>query len=177
MSKELISVLNTNQKNIKQISMNYVLTNPNEFNNLIKLSFGTSQPEGWRSAWVLAELVKKHKGLLQKIAPYSSKIIDSFTSFKHSGQSREYMKVVQLLDLSEEEMGVLLNLCFDWLIDKNVDVAIRVHCMQIIFDYSRKEPDLGQELRLILEQEMEYGTPGFKGRAKKILGQIDKYKK
>ena len=177
MSKELIFVLNNNQKNIKQISMDYVLSKPKEFDNLIELSFGTSQPEGWRSAWVLAELVKKHKDLLQRIVPYSSKIINSISSFKHSGQSREYLKVVQLLDLTEDEMGILLNLCFDWLPDKKVDVAIRVHCMQIIFDFSKKEPDLLQELKLILEQEMEFGTPGFKGRAKKILGKIDKFKK
>ncbi len=172
MCTTLISILNDSQRNIKKISMDYVLANPAEFDNLIKLSFGTNQPEGWRSAWVLAELVKDYKGLLARIAPYSRKIIDSFTVFKHPGQKREYMKVMQLLNLQEEEMGLLLNLCFDWLLDKEIDVAIRVHCMQIIYEFSLKEPDLQQELKVILEQEMDYGSAGFRGRARKILKKI-----
>lgn len=169
MNKELISVLNNNRKNIKQISMDYVLANPGAINDLIDLSLGNGQPQGWRAAWVLAELVKQDRNLLKLIQPYSTKIIDLFPSFNSPGQIREFLKIVQLLDLTDDEMGLLLDLCYKWLLDKKSDESFKIYSMEIIFEFSKKEPDILPELIAIIEQEMVYAKPGFKCRGKKIL--------
>jgi hypothetical protein len=171
---QLESVLLVNQPNLKQIAIKYLEDNPLEFKLLIEQSFSDKHPINWRSAWVLAELVHKHQTFRDLIKLKASKIVSMLADFPTSGQQREYLKVLQDIELGEEDMGVLLDLCFNWLLDKKVDVAIRVHAMQIIYDYSVKEPDLQPELKAILLEEMEYGTAGFRGRAKKILSKIEK---
>ena len=172
MYKELSSILINTPREIRQAGVRYIGENPKQIKNLIKMSFSDVQPEAWRAAWVLADLVKNDKEIRRKIQAYSSQIISSFKTFNSPGQVREFLKTIQYLEVNEEDMGILLNICFDWLIDRKADQAWRVYAMQIIYDYSKKEPDLLPELKAIIEQEMEYAKPGFKSRGKRILREI-----
>jgi len=169
MSDELKAILVNTPREIRQAGVLYIKHNPNQLQNLIDMSFSNSQPEGWRAAWVLADLVKKDLQIREQIQPLSSKIVASFKTFNSPGQIREFLKVIQRLDVNEEDMGMLIDLSFSWLLDRKADQSFRVHAMQIIYDYSEKEPDLLPELKAILEQEMEYALPGFKSRGGKIL--------
>jgi len=169
MHDELRAILINTPREIRQVGVFYIKTNPNQLQNLIDMSFSDSQPEGWRAAWILADFVKNDIQIRKKIQPLSSKIVASFKTFNSPGQIREFLKVIQYLDVSGKDMGLLIDMCFDWLLDRKIDQSFRVHAMQIIYDYSKKEPDLQPELKAILEQEMEYALPGFKSRGKKIL--------
>ena len=173
MDKVLKSILINTPREIKQAGLRYMYENPSKIDALIEMSFSDSQPMAWRSAWVLADLVKTDKQVREKVQFLSSKIIQSFSVFNSAGQIREFLKILQLLEVGEKDMGYLLDMCFKWLLDRKVDQSFRVHSMQIIFDYAKKEPDLLPELKAILEQEMEYANPGFKSRGRKILKEIE----
>ena len=169
MSSVLRAILINTPRNIRQTGVSYIQKNPQQLTNLIEMSFSNSQPEAWRAAWVLADLVKNNILIREKIQVLSSNIVKRFKDFNSPGQIREFLKVVQYLDVNEEDMGLLIDLCFNWLLDRKADQSFRVYSMQIIFNYSKKEPDLLPELKAIIEQEMEYALPGFKSRGKKIL--------
>jgi len=159
---------------IKQVATDFVLKHPEKFNDLKEWSFSDEQPVAWRAAWILGNLLRKNPEFIPDMQSSVSRIIQSFSSFKTPGQIREYLKIIQLLEVDEEQMGYLLQMCFDWLIDRKSDDAFRIYSMQIIFDYAKKVPDLFPELQAIIEQEMEYAKPGFKSRGKKILKFIQK---
>jgi len=169
MSSVLRAILVNTPREIRQAGVLYIKENPSKLNELIEMSFSNSQPEAWRAAWVLADFVKNDIQIRKKLQPLSSKIIKYFKTFNSPGQIREFLKVIQHLDVNEEDMGMLIDMSFNWLLDRKTDQSFRVHGMQIIYDYSKKEPDLLPELKAILEQEMEYALPGFKSRGKKIL--------
>jgi len=169
MDNVLRNILVNTPNEIRQAGVKYMQENPSKLQDLIDMSFSNLQPEGWRAAWVVADLVKNNRQICKKIEPLSSKIIQSFKTFNSSGQIREYLKVIQFVYVNEEDMGILIDMCFNWLLDRKVDQSFRVHAMQIIYNYSEKEPDLLPELKAILEQEMEYALPGFKSRGRKIL--------
>ena len=172
MYKELSSILINTPRKIRQTGVRYIRENPKQIKNLIKMSFSDVQPEAWRAAWVLSDLVRNDKDIRRKVQPYSSQIISSFNTFNSPGQVREFLKTIQCIEVNEDDMGILLNMCFDWLTDRKADQAWRVYAMQIIYDYSKKEPDLLPELKAIIEQEMEYAKPGLRSRSKRILKQI-----
>ena len=172
MHNELKATLVNTPREIRQAGVLYIKNNPNQLQNLIEMSFSDSQPEAWRATWVLADLVKNDIKIRKKIQPLSSEIIASFKTFNSPGQIREFLKVIQLLELNQEDMGLLIDMSFNWLLDRKADQSFRVHAMQIIFDYSKQEPDLLPELKAILEQEMEFALPGFKSRGRKILKKI-----
>ena len=169
MDSPLKYILINSPNKTRQAGVKYILENPSDLEELIDMSFSDFQPEGWRAAWVLADLVKNDKQICKKVQLLSSKIIYSFKYFNSSGQIREFLKIIQLLKIEEEDMGLLIDMCFNWLLNRKVDQSFRIYSMQIIYDYSKKEPDLLPELKAIIEQEIEYAKPGFRSRANKIL--------
>ena len=172
MDQILESILIHTPREIRQAALKYLKERPDKIEALIEMSFSDSQPVGWRSAWVLSDLVKMDLSVREKVQSLSSRIVASFPRFNSPGQVREFLKIIQLINVEDNDMGILIDLCFNWLLDRKSDQSFRVYSMQIIFDYSKKEPDLLPELKAILEQEMEFAKPGFKSRGRKILKKI-----
>ncbi len=168
----LRQVLLLSESNIKHQTIAYINHHPEEINNIIKMSFGDIQPEGWRSAWVLSELLKKDKSIIKNPQSFIDKIIDKLDKFNSPGQIREFLKVLLMYDIPEKHMGKLISLSFDWLLQADADKSFKMYGMQIIYNYSKQEPDLLVELRLILEELITYESPGVINRAKKILAKI-----
>ena len=46
--------------------------------------------------------------------------------------------------------------------------------MTVLYNLCKKEPDLANELRILIEEQMLYGTAGFKSRGKRILKELKK---
>ena len=92
----------------------------------------------------------------------------------HDAVVRNSMRILSSQDVPERLQGYLLEICFDFLMSTKVPVAIKVHAMQVIFNISQNEPDLLNELRMVIEEQMPYGTTGFKSRGRKILKRIGK---
>ncbi len=164
-------VLTENFPNLKERAMNHIKAQPNLFDDLMQAALGEKQPVGWRAAWVAAEIIKKNKDFKTIFETYIDEIIDKLEQFKSGGQKREFLKALLLFKIKEEKLGVLINLCFNWLQNPKVDAAIRVHAMQHIYNLSKKEPDLLVELNAILEDLYENENAGFQSRARKILAQ------
>ena len=51
---------------------------------------------------------------------------------------------------------------------------VKVFSMTVLANIAQYEPDLKQELKLLIEEQMESGTAGFKSRGRKILRQLEK---
>jgi hypothetical protein len=78
------------------------------------------------------------------------------------------------LKLSRSDKSILVNLCFDYLVSGRYPVAIRVYGMQVLYNLSHEFPEIGQELAQILEDQMPDETPGYRSRARRILGRMGK---
>ncbi len=52
--------------------------------------------------------------------------------------------------------------------------AVKVHCMEILYRLSLKEPELRKELIDCIEFRLNEETPGFKNRGLKILKKLTK---
>ncbi|MEL6654047.1 MAG: hypothetical protein AAFQ87_24905, partial [Bacteroidota bacterium] len=76
--------------------------------------------------------------------------------------------------VDEEIEGELYDLAIEKVGNPQVDVAIRVHCMEIAWNIAKPWAELREELRLVIEGHFEDGSAGFKSRGKKILQRIAK---
>jgi hypothetical protein len=74
--------------------------------------------------------------------------------------------------LSSPGLGRLVNTCFEWLMTSHTPVAVKVHCMDILYRLSEKEPDIAGELASIIEWRMNEGSPGYKSHSQKILRKL-----
>ncbi len=87
----------------------------------------------------------------------------------HPAIVRNTVRLFQLIDIPKRYQGRLADLCFKYLLDVNEAIAIRVYAMTVLGHISRGRPDMERELKIILEDHLPYGSPGFRSRALKIL--------
>ena len=133
---------------------------------LWEIMISNKHPQSWRAAWSLFHLVEKDKELIR---PYIVKITELLPHFKHDGQKREMMKILQIFPSKELNIGKLVDICFKFLDSQNESLAVRVHAMQIIYNISEIEPDIKPELKSTIIYHMQNGTKGFVGRGNKLL--------
>jgi hypothetical protein len=74
--------------------------------------------------------------------------------------------------LPEEQLGLLITLCFDWLTSSKESVAVKMFSMEILYRISQQEPEMKKELADSIEWRMQEETPGFRAHGKKLLKQL-----
>jgi len=151
----------------------YVAKNPERFDDLMKLFFSNTYRVTQLAAWPLGICAEKHPHLVQ---PYLSQMIDNLAKDVHDAVKRNTVRALQFIEIPEELLGEAANNCFALLESNKEPIAIKVFSMTVLGNICEKEPDLGQELKLIIEDQLPYGSAGFKSRAKKVLKKIEKLK-
>jgi hypothetical protein len=151
----------------------YIGTDEDLFSELIFLMHNGKPPVPQRAAWIMTAVTDKYPWLL---IPYIKKIVNMMPSFNHPGVVRGVLRQFCQIDFPGEIEGKIFEMSYNFLIDAKQPVAIRVYAMQILFNISEKEPDLKNELKLILESLLDDTTSGgIISRAGKLLKQLNKY--
>ncbi|MDA3867153.1 MAG: hypothetical protein PF489_10475 [Salinivirgaceae bacterium] len=128
-------------------------------------------PLKWRAAWVFEEVCLKDSDIT-KI--YIDQIAEIYPKLNHTGLRRMFGHILAEKTIPVASEPEILNAAFLWLQDRNQPAAVRVHCMQIIFNLSEKYLEIKQELKATLEHEYATGSPGFQNRSGKILALLKK---
>lgn len=145
---------------------NYIDANQERFDSLMDLMINAQPPIPQRAAWVFSTVVEKNQWLLN---PYVSTLIDMLPGFQHWGIQRCILYTYGKIEIPEEKLGQMFQICYDYMDGTKVPVAVRVFAMQILYNISIREPGLQNELRLFIESHMDSGSAGFKSRGNKIL--------
>ena len=149
----------------------FVAENPKSIPFLWNLISIKPYPINARAAWVFEYLCTNNEVLFSS---YIKTIAIYFPKTENESVMRILSKLLMLKPIPEKEEGNVLNAAFDWLTNKDLPIAVRVNCMQIVFNLTGKYPDLQNELRGIIENEIETGKPAFKSRGRKILTQLNR---
>lgn len=80
-------------------------------------------------------------------------------------------------NLPEELLGIAAELCFGYLDDPQEAVAVRAFSMGVLYKICQREPELGNELIMVLEDHLPHGSAGFKSRGNKLLAKLRKQQK
>ena len=147
----------------------YINNDETLFHELMELLFNAQPPIPQRAAWVMSTVAETHKWIIK---PYIPKLIDALPGFSHRGIQRCILFTFESEEIPKNKKGQLYNICFDYVDNTKVPVAVRVYAMQILFNISISEPELKNELRLLIESHYENGSDGFKSRARKILKKL-----
>ena len=136
------------------------------FDSLIELCLIEDNLIPQRASWVLDEVTQRYPNWID---PYVENLSLSLSELKHGGTRRNITKVLSRSTLPIENLGELLNVCFEWLVDKETPIAVRAHCMTIVYRISEIEPEIKGEFESILREFVEIGSAGEKSRARRIL--------
>ena len=111
------------------------------------------------------------QGVLDQI----NEIIFHLRSYVHQGTQRNAIKILTLcpLKLVEDNLGLLADICIDWLLSSQRSIAVKVHAMQVLYMICQIEPGLVPEARETIRQCLERNpSKGVQSRSKRILDKL-----
>ena len=127
-----------------------------------------------RSAWVVSLCADSHPRLVR---PYLGQMIRMIRKMQepgvHAAVKRNVIRILQFIDIPRSLLGEVTTACFDYLASPDEPIAVRTFSMTVLANIAQKEPDLRNELRLSIEQQLLHGSPGFRSRAKKVMRLIE----
>ncbi len=149
----------------------FIDANPDRFKLLMHYFFCSEQILAQRAAWVMSICVTQNRFL---ITPYLKKIIYNLENDVHDAVKRNTVKILQDIDIPENLVGKTADSCFKLLSNTSEAVAIKAFSMTILLAIVKKEPDLKNELKIIIENQLPFASAGFRARGTKTLNALKK---
>lgn len=141
-----------------------------KFKTLMHLFFNDEYRVVQRAAWVVNICTEAHPGLIK---PYLNKMLDYLLQNPvHDAVKRNTVRIFQFITIPKRLIGKTASICFELLQSKNESVAVKVFAMSVLGRIVQNELEFKNELRLIIEEQLPYSTPGFLSRAKKVLNKL-----
>ncbi|MBE0649169.1 MAG: hypothetical protein IH596_15460 [Bacteroidales bacterium] len=100
---------------------------------------------------------------------HADRITTNIPRFEHDGMKRHSPRMLARSPLPEENPGLLISLCFGYLLSPAETPAVKVYAMEILYNASCAEPDLRQELIDTIEWRFREESAGVRSRGEKIL--------
>ena len=122
-----------------------------------------------RAAMALADLGRAHPDWLR---PHHAELLAALTPDPIDATNRcllRYFAELPLADIDPDIEGELLDLAFARGSDIRKTVTIRMWGLQIVANYCERYPELKDELRQTIEDQLETSSAGFRSRGRKML--------
>lgn len=155
----------------KDLYIREVIGTTAHFESLLDLALHDKDPVAWRASWVLDGSDEQQPGLA---STYLGKIVQSLPALESKGSLRSLLRLLCRYDIPEEDQGLLIDLCFRYLVSELYPLAVKVHAMQIVYNHVLIYPELKDELVAVLEDQMENNSVGFASRGKRLIKQMEK---
>ena len=154
----------------KELYINEVQSSPEKFKSLLDIALREKDPLAWRAAWVLDGSDEKSPGLARD---YISDIVCKLPDLKSNGSIRSLLRMLCRYEIHEDDQGILIDLCFKYLVSELYPVAVKVHAMQIVYHHVLIYPELKDELVTVIQDQVGNNTVGFKSRGMRIIKKLE----
>ena len=151
--------------------VNYIGTDTNKFEILMELFFHSETRVVQRASSVMNYVAEHHH---EMIFPYLYKMVENInTSVIHDAVKRNTLRIFQFIEIPENLYGKLINICFECMSSHSEAIAIKVFSMTVLSRICYYIPEIKNELRILIEDQLPYGSAGFKNRGNKILRELN----
>ena len=125
------------------------------------------------AAWPMSDIAKKHPQMLLKYYPVFINLLNQ--KDKPDAINRNILRALQFVVVPEEYEGEILDVSFKLLNAAKEPVAVKAFSMNVIYNLTKKYPDIIPELKASIEALLPNGSSGIKSRGNKILKAIQQY--
>lgn len=147
-----------------------VLSTHGLFDRLFEMVIANQEPLSRRAIWSLDYCLEKKPDLLTNY--HKTQLINNLQKFTHPGMQRHSLRILARYEVPESISGKFLNHCFELLLNPKTSIASKAWCMDIIYRFSQKEPELKPELITAIEFQKENASAGIKNKSKKMLRKL-----
>lgn len=159
-------------RKLADLTASMVYENPGLLKSFIDLAWRDEEPWSHRSSRVVSICCCNFPKMLE---PFASEVIKNLVVKKSEGSRRNFLKIFSSADvrLKPRDRLLLMNSCFDFL-SGNYSIAVKVYSMDILLKLSGTIPEIRKELYLVITDQWDDSSIGFKSHARKILKKLEK---
>ena len=148
---------------------NYIADDKERFAELLDLMLDQEYRISQRAAWVMSHCVDTHQHL---IIPHLKKVISNLRGPIPVAVTRNTLRILQFIEIPTDLLGEIADIGFKIMESGNQPIAVKVFAMTVLANICEQEPELKNELVILIEDQMPYGSAGFKNRGGKILKKL-----
>lgn len=150
----------------------WISADKKRFTELMELFLSADNSTSMRASWILSKYAEKNPAA---IMPWLPKMIRRASEKNiHDAVKRNVIRSLQFVSIPRSLQGKVANLCFQFLENQKESIAVKAFSMTVLANIAQDEPDLQQEIQLVVTQMLPYGSAGIQARAKKVLKQLSK---
>lgn len=181
MKEQLIAeIKNTLSKNKVDLLAQIAASQSNAVKDIIDLTFHPEEQIGFRAAWILENVyINNPAGFV----PFATYFLDNFSRQNNLSARRHFGKILALLTkknalpsikdiLERYQTEEIVATTFAWLIDEQVPVAIKSHCLNILANFCTKHPWIKDELPETMDYLVDKESVAFFAKVKQIRKQL-----
>ncbi|MCP4124436.1 MAG: hypothetical protein GY751_22055 [Bacteroidetes bacterium] len=150
---------------------NFIGSDPERFSVLMQLVLASDPIMAQRAAWAVSHCLDYCPSLAD---PYMAEMMDLLDQDVHNAVHRCVLRSLETVKLPVKYHGIIIDKAFRFLMNRKAAFALRVYAMTAIYRLSFTYPEIRQEFELVVNEELEYGSAGFRSRGRKML--VGKYK-
>jgi hypothetical protein len=167
--KELLKEEVHSKKHAIEIT-DYAVSSEGNFKELIDCFLSKETRVAQRAAWSVSWAALKNPEIIQ---PYIGTLVDQLKRTDvHHAVVRNSLRVLQELVIPEQFHGEVMEASFSFIQKRDTPIAIKAFALTLLFNLSKIYPDIKNELRLIIEENIDYETAAYKSRGRKILAKL-----
>jgi hypothetical protein len=137
------------------------------FAELMKLFYAGEYRLTQCAAGIIGYCVERRSELIR---PYLPKLLDCLKrDDMHDAVKRNILRSLQYVEIPRRLAGKIYAHCVDFIDDAYEPVAVRAYALTVAARIAKSEPDLMNELRLIVTKHIPHTTIAFHKRAREIL--------
>lgn len=145
----------------------YIGDDANKFKELLTIFFEGEYRLTQRAAWPISYCAEQNPALIR---PYLAKLVDQLERDDiHNAVKRNVVRLLQYIGIPNNLLGKVYSHCVDLIDDLNEPVAVRAFALTVAIKIAKAEPDLLNELRLLVKKHLPHTSVAFHKRARKIL--------
>jgi hypothetical protein len=166
----LKSLLKEHSKAMTHQIVDYVGSSPERFGELVNLFLEGPYRVTQRAAWPLSYCVRNHPELIR---PHLKKVLDHLKKPGiHNAVKRNTVRLLQEIKIPKNLQGKVADVCFDYLSNPKEPIAVRVFSMTVLANIAKENPALKNEIIPIIEDQLPFGSAGFRSRGMKVLKRL-----
>jgi len=149
----------------------YIGKNPKRYGALMEVLFGDEEKRiRMYAAWTMCHICDVHPSMSD---PYWKEMYAHLSRKNlHPTEIRSIVRTWRDRPIPKKWKGKIIDLCFNNLLDEDVDVAVWVYSMTILSGVMEEFPELRNEFIATVESLMEHAKPSMKARARASFKKI-----
>lgn len=161
--RDIILEKHTKQQMLRVVD--YIGNDKKRFDELMRLFLFDDYRVSQRASWAVLHCIQKNPAFAKKYLPL---MLDNLKNPVHDAVVRNTVRILDLTDIPENLHVQVMDICFE-LVNKNQSpIAVKAFSIGVLTKLSKQYPELKNELKAIVDNQLPFASPAIKSRAKRI---------